>query len=287
MSIFIERGNQGVDRVPDDFNRSDYVDLGPLLTPADIIFLRNRNLDMDMSRTEAEKRQTEAALTKLSNEMRWEAEDKISQAILAAGSQGGVVVERFNSRKANENRFRLTMKPIGISMELGVDRTHVNFPQNTEYGFEPNDFYSLFFGRIPPSIFAQDPRARDPQFVKNLSMVIVTPEKISDKKIYDFRKPFDKKDFEKRMETPESIIWITTNISTDQGLYSFSIPNPLTEKERLVRLSFPTGNPLSSETLKELLVFHRDIQRVEGEEYDYSSLLTGSINVLRERLGVS
>lgn len=271
---------------PDNVQPGGFVSLGPLFVPEDYVFLRDRNMDMERASTPAELARARIIRRELFSDLRREKETMLESVVEDASSES-VSVEKLPPGRSIENRFRLTMNPVDINVDQEEKRTHLYFLPDKDIAFGARDFYALFFDKLPKSIYGKDSKAANPRRIKNLTRTIVTPT-TGIKKILDFKKLEDKREFEEMMDIPEDIMWVTMNVATDlRVLYSLTIPNPNSKKERFVRFTIFSHGILPSNAIKVLLDLHQYRKKIKGEEDNYSVCLAESINVIRERLRVA
>lgn len=255
---------------------------GKLYTEADYSFFRDRNLDMDRSRTPEEEIITEEHIREIFERIS-KAEKEHYEALIEKITNRGIDVKRARGSDTDK-LFVLTSNPIDLSVVQHERRTRILFQPDPNMGFDPFHFYDLFLVKLPKSIYGTGKDAPSPTHIRNSTEITVST--VSQKtKQFNLRTPFAAYDFEGTMENPEEISGVLLQCSGEGVSYTLILPNPQ-KSDKYIQFTFPSMYPLKPGTVDLLLGLHRDGQKLSRDNKSYAEAFADSINFIREDLRV-
>ncbi len=255
---------------------------GNLYTAADYVFFRDRNLDMDRSRTPAEEIITEAHIKGIFERIS-EAEQELYAELIRKITGRGIEV-KHSRRSDSDKLFVLTADPITLSVVQHERRTKIIFPPDPDMRYDPFYFYGLFFTDLPTSIYGTGKNSPSPAHIRNSTEITISPVSKKTRK-FDLKDNASIEEFEEAMENPEEISSVLLQCSGEGVSYTLILPNPK-NSGKYAQFSFPSACSLRSETVNLLLKIHRDGGKLNDRNRSYAEALADSINYIREDLRV-
>lgn len=255
---------------------------GRLYTEADYRFFRERNLDMDRSRTPEEEITTEQHIRGI-DERFFKAEEERSEALIEKITNRGIEVRRARSSDPDK-LFVLTSDPIDLCVVQQKSRTTILFQPDPNMEFDPFYFYNLFLVELPKSIYGTGEYTPPPTHIANSTEITVSTVSKKTKK-FNLRTPSAADDFEEIMEEPEKINAVLLQCIGEGVAYSLILPNPK-KSDKYVQFAFPSMYSLKSGTVDLLFRLHKDGQKLNSNNKSYAEAFTDSINFIREDLRV-
>lgn len=255
---------------------------GNLYTEADYMFLRDRNLDMDRSRTPEEEIITREHIGEIFERISKAEQDRY-EALIEKITNRGIDVKRARGSDTDK-LFVLTSNPIDLSVIQHERRTRILFQPDPNMEFDPFYFYNLFLVELPKSIYGTGKDAPSTTHIRNSTQITVST--VSKKtKQFNLRTPSAAYNFEEAMESPEKISGVLLQCSGEGISYTLILPNPK-KSDKYIQFTFPSMYSLKPATVDLLLGLHRDGQILNSDNKSYAEAFADSINFIREDLRV-
>lgn len=255
---------------------------GNLYTAADYIFFRNRNLDMDRSRTPAEEIITREHIKEIFERIS-KAEEERYEALIEKITNRGIDVKRARGSDTGK-LFVLTSNPIDLSVVQHERRTRILFQPDSNMVYDPFYFYGLFLTDLPISIYGTGKDSPSLEHIRNSTEITVTTVSKKSNE-FSLRTPSATGEFEEAMENPEKVSSVLLQCSGDGVSYSLILPNPK-NSGKYIQFIFPSMYPIKSGTVDLLLGLHKNGQKLNSGNKSYAQAFADSINFIREDLRV-
>ena len=196
---------------------------GNLYTEADYIFFRDRNLDMDRSRTPEEEIITKAHIEGIFERVSKTEEERYAELIKRIIDRG---IDVKHSRSSDPDKvFVLTSDPIELSVVQHERRTRILFPPDPNMRYDSFYFYTFFLAQLPDAIYRTRRDSPSSLHIRNSTEITVFTVSKKEKK-FNLRTPLAADEFEETMENPEKVSSVLLQCSGDGVSYALILPNP-------------------------------------------------------------